>query len=78
MVVTHFLICKPRFYALAGPLCKRMKQISYGKQRETKNGTPEIEVMTNAMLKPSMHPRKQIKCFGDMNKNDQYQTACAE
>ncbi len=55
-----------------------MKQISYGKQRETKNGTPEIEVMTNAMLKSPMHPRKQVKCFGDMGKNDQHQTPRAE
>jgi len=55
-----------------------MKQISYGKQRETKNGTPEIEVMTNAMLEPPMHPRKQVKCFGDMSKNDHHQTSCAE
>jgi hypothetical protein len=55
-----------------------MDQISYGKQRETKNGTPEIEVMTNAMFKPPMHPRKQVKCFGDMSKNDQHQTSCAE
>jgi hypothetical protein len=45
-----------------------MKQISYGKQRETKNSTPEIEIMTNALLEPPMHPRKQMKCFADMSK----------
>jgi hypothetical protein len=33
-------------------LRKYMKQISQGKQREAKNGTPEVEVMTNAMLIP--------------------------
>ena len=55
-----------------------MKQISQGKQRETKNGTPEIEVVTNAMLKPPMHPRKQVKGFGDMGKNDQHQTSRAD
>jgi hypothetical protein len=55
-----------------------MKQISYGKQRETKNSAPEIEVMTNALLEPPMHPRKQVKGFGDMSKNDHHQTSCAE
>ena len=55
-----------------------MKQISYGKQRETKNGTPGIDVMTNAMLKPPMHPRKQVKCLSDMSKNNQHQTPRAE
>jgi hypothetical protein len=55
-----------------------MKQIPYGKQRETKNGTPEIEVMTNAILKAPMHPRKHVKCFRDMSKNNQHQTCCAE
>jgi hypothetical protein len=33
-------------------LCNGMKQISYGKQRETKNSTPEIQVVTNAVLEP--------------------------
>ena len=55
-----------------------MKQISYGKQGETNDSTPEIHVMTNAMLHPPMHQRKQVKCFADMSKNDDYQTACAE
>jgi hypothetical protein len=62
----------------AGLCCDRMHQISYGKQRETKNGTPEIEVVTNAMLKPPTHPRKQVQGFGDMGKNDQHQTPRAE
>jgi hypothetical protein len=34
--------------------------------------------MTNAMLQPPMHPRKQVKCFEDMSKNDHHQTSCAE
>jgi len=55
-----------------------MKQISYGKQRETKNSTPEIQVMTKAMLEPPMHPRKKVKCFRDVSKNDHDQTSCAE
>jgi len=55
-----------------------MKQISYGKQRETKNSTPEIKVMTNAMLQAPMHPRKQMKCFADMSNDDHHQTSCAE
>jgi hypothetical protein len=55
-----------------------MKEISYGKQRETKDSTPEIEVMTNAMLEPPMHPRKQVKFFADMSQYDHHQTSCAE
>ncbi len=47
-----------------------MKQISCGKQCETKNGAPEIEIMTNALLEPPMHPGKQMKCFADMSKDD--------
>jgi len=59
-------------------LGKRMKQISYGKQREAENRTAEIEVMTSAMLEPPMHPRKQVKRFGDVSKNDHHQTSCAK
>ncbi len=55
-----------------------MKQISQGKQRETKNGTPEVEVMTNATLISPMHPRKEVKGFTDMGKDDHRQTPCAE
>jgi hypothetical protein len=55
-----------------------MKQISYGKKRDTNNGTPEVQIMTNAMLKSPMHPRKQVKCFGNMSKNDQHQTSSPE
>jgi len=55
-----------------------MYKISYGKERETKNSTPEIEVMTNAMLEPPMHPRKQVKCLGNVSKNDHNQTPRAE
>jgi hypothetical protein len=55
-----------------------MKQISYGKQRETKNGTPEIEVMADAMFKPPLHPRKQVKCLADMGKNDHHETSGAK
>jgi len=55
-----------------------MKQISYGEQRETKNSTPEVEVMTNAMFEPPMHPRKQVKCFADMTKSDNHQTSSTD
>jgi hypothetical protein len=55
-----------------------MKQISYGEQRETKNSTPQIEIMTNAMLVAPMHPRKQLKCFAEMSKDDHHQTSSAE
>jgi hypothetical protein len=55
-----------------------MKQISCREQRESKNSAPEIQVMSNAMLKPPMHPRKQVQRFGDMSKNYHHQTACAD
>jgi hypothetical protein len=55
-----------------------MKQISYGKQRETQNTTPEIEVMTNAMFEPPMHPRKQVKRFAEMTKSDNHQASCTD
>ena len=47
-----------------------MKQISQRKQCEAKNGTPKIEVMTNAMLIAPMHPRKQMEGFTDMGEDD--------
>jgi hypothetical protein len=47
-----------------------MQQISYGKQRETKHSIPEIEVMTNAVLEPPIHPRQQVKGFEYMGKYD--------
>jgi len=49
-----------------------MQQISRGKQRETENSAPEVEVVTNAILKPPIHPRKQAESFGDMSKNDHH------
>lgn len=55
-----------------------MKQISQGKQRETKNGTTEVDVMTKAMLIAPMHPGEQMKGFKDMGKNDDRQTSCAD
>jgi hypothetical protein len=55
-----------------------LKQISCGKQGETNNSTPEIEIMTNAVLKPPMHPRKQVKGFEDMSQDNHHQTSRAE
>jgi len=47
-----------------------MTQISHGRQREAENSTPEIEIMTNAILGPPMRPRKQVKGFEHMSKNN--------
>jgi hypothetical protein len=55
-----------------------MKQISYGKQRETKDSTAEIKVVVNAILKPPKHPRKQLKCLEHMTKYDNDQTSCTD
>src|SRR5262249_30186649 len=55
-----------------------LQQISYGKQRQTQNRTPEIEVMANALLTPPLHPRKQVQCFTGRSENDPHQTPCPE
>jgi hypothetical protein len=55
-----------------------MEQISCGKQSETKNSTPEIDVMANAMPESPMHPGKQVKRFEDMSKQDHHQASCTE
>jgi hypothetical protein len=52
-----------------------MNQISQGKQREAKNSTPKVEVMTKAMLKPKMHPRKHVKGLAEVRKNDHHETS---
>ncbi len=65
-------------YKLGVPLCKRIKQISYGKQGEAKNSTPKIEVVTHTMLRAPLHPRKQMKRLAEMSENDHHQTSCTE
>src|SRR5438046_6179789 len=60
------------------PLRKRTDQISYWEQSKTKDRTREVEVMANTALSSPMHRMKYVKSFGDMNKNDHYQTSCAE
>lgn len=55
-----------------------MEQVSYGKQRGAKNGTAEIEIVTDAMFNPPMHPGKEVKCFANMCKDDHNQTSGAD
>jgi len=52
-----------------------MNQISHGKQREAKNSTPKVDVITEAVFKPKMRPRKQVKGFAEVRKNDHHETA---
>jgi len=59
-------------------LSQRMKQVPNRKQRETKNSTPEVEVVTDAMTRCPLHPRKQMEFFEDMRKDDHDQTSSAE
>src|SRR6266566_5683023 len=59
-------------------LGQRMKQVPNRKQRETKNSTSEVEVVTDAMIRSPLHPRKQMECFEDMRKDDHDQTSSAE
>jgi hypothetical protein len=63
---------------LGVPFGQHMKQISDGKQRETKNSTPEVEVVTDAILQAPLHPRKQVKRLADMDKDDDHQTSRAD
>ena len=60
------------------PLGKYLTQDPCGKQRQTKNSTPEIKVMSSAIGKAPLHPGKQIKCFRDVSKNDYHQPSCTE
>jgi hypothetical protein len=53
-------------------LCKPAERISCGKQYETKNSTPEIKVVSDAIRLTPLHPGKQVKCFKYMSKNDYY------
>ena len=66
-------------YALgAATQCQRVTQISNRKQGETQNRTPEIEVVTGAMREPPVHPRKQLKGFRHMGRDDHQQAAGAD
>jgi len=49
-----------------------------GKSVRPRTALQKSTLMTNAMLEPPMHPRKEVQCLGDMSKNDQHQTRCAE
>ena len=53
-----------------------MKQVPNRKQWETKNA-PEVEVVTDAMIRSPVRPRKQMECFEDMRKDDHDQTSSA-
>ena len=48
------------------------EQITYRKQSETKNSTPEIKIVPGAVLEPPMHPRKHMKHFAEVSKNDHH------
>jgi hypothetical protein len=65
-------------YMLVASLCNGMKQIPYREQRDTKNRTPQIEVMTNATLESPLHRRKQLKCFEDVSKYDDHKASRAD
>jgi hypothetical protein len=59
-------------------LYKPATQISYDERHETNDSTPEIKVYTSAIGESPLYPRKQLKCFGDMSKNDHYQISRTE
>jgi hypothetical protein len=47
-----------------------MRQVADGKQREAKYCAPQVEIMTSAVLKSPMHPRKPVKGFRDMGQDN--------
>src|SRR5262249_34796943 len=57
--------------------CKRMKEISGGKQGEAKNSARQIEVLTKAVLKAPVHPTQQVKCLRHVGKSNDHQTSRA-
>ena len=59
-------------------LRERMAQIPGGKHGQTKNSTPEIDVMTDTVRRAPMHPRQQVEGLGEMSKHDHHQTSYAE
>jgi hypothetical protein len=42
-----------------------VKQMSRGKQRDTENGPPQVEVVPDAMPGAPLHPREQMKRFAE-------------
>jgi hypothetical protein len=34
--------------------------------------------MTNAVCATKIHPRKQVKCFGEVSEHDYHETSCTE
>jgi len=68
-----------RVAVLAGmPRRQDVEQISQGKERYTKNGTAEIEVMANTTLLAPMHPRNETKSFANAREDDQHQASGAK
>ena len=51
---------------------ERMTEITYREQHQAKHGTPEIEIMTNAIRQSPPHPRKQGSGFSDMDQHRQH------
>ena len=54
-----------------------LKKISKAKERDAQRGTPEIKVMTDAVPAPPLHERKQVKRFGDVSEDDNYEETCS-
>src|SRR5437667_9604036 len=65
------------FYTLCVALGQHMKQVPNRKQRETKNSTSEVEVVTDAMIRYPLQPMKEMECFDDLRKDDHDQTSNA-
>jgi len=57
---------------------ERVKEISDGKQCDAKNCTPQIEVMTHAVLMSPAHPSQPTKRLANMCKDDHHETSSAK
>ena len=51
-----------------------MSQISDGKQYEAEDRTPQIEIVSCAVLDAPLHPRQHVKCLRYMHEHDRLKT----
>jgi hypothetical protein len=68
---------KRSWHRLDASLGNCLAQIAKREQCQAENGTPEIKVMTNALLKAPMHLGQEVKRLGDMSEHN-HQTSCAK
>jgi hypothetical protein len=51
----------------------RLEQVSQREQRHPKSRTPQVEVVTNALLASPLHPTKQAKSFSEVSQDNHHE-----